>query len=368
MIPLVDPRAEYESLKSELDKVILGVAGSGQYVLGANVEAFEKEFAAYIGVEHAIGTGSGTDALRIALLSLGVKTGDEVITSPFSFVATADSIAQIGAIPVFVDIDPETFNIDAHKIEHKISSKTKALLPVHLFGQPCEMDMIGDLADEYGLKVLEDCAQAAGAGFGAKKTGSIGHAGAFSFFPTKNLGCMGDGGMITTNDDETANMARMLRVHGAASKYDHEMLGYNSRLDEVQAAVLRVKLKMLDGWINLRIQAAKLYDEHITAEHVTKPAVDNGSKHAFNIYTITTGKRDRLAAHLKKNDISSSVNYPTPLHLQKAFSYLGYEKNSLREAEQASSEVLSLPMHPHLSTQQVQTVADCVNSFDPYNG
>lgn len=367
MIPLMDPQAEYYALKKEIDEAMIKVAESGRYILGLNVEAFEKEFASYIGVKHAVGVASGTDALRIGLLALGVKPGDEVITTPFSFIATGDSIAQIGAVPVFVDTDPETFNIDVRKIEHKITSKTKAVVPVHLFGNPCGMDMIMDIADEYGLKVLEDCAQATGAGFGAKKVGSIGHAGSFSFFPTKNLGGLGDGGMIVTDSEETAGIARMLREHGADTKYNHSLLGFNSRLDEIQAAVLRIKLKMLDGWINLRNQSARLYDEYLSADHVTKPAVEEGSKHAFNIYTVRTESRDKLAGLLEKNDISSAVYYPKPLHLQKAFSYLGYEKNSLKEAERASREVLSLPMHAHLSAQQVRTVSDVINAFDQYN-
>lgn len=363
MIPQLDLRAQYEAIKDEIDQAVARVVKSGRYILGPEVEALEKEIASYCEAKFGVGVASGTDALEIALVACGVEPGDEVITTTFSFIATADTIVKTGAIPVFTDINPQTFNLDEDKIEHKITAKTKAIVPVHLYGQPAAMDKIMDLAEEYNLKVIEDCAQAIGAEYNGKKVGSLGDAGCLSFFPSKNLGCMGDGGMVVTSNKGLAEKVGLLRVHGQAGKYQSEMIGFNSRLDEIQAAILRVKLKYLDEWTRLRQEKAALYDELLKDSSVKTPYVASGVRHVFNQYTIRTPKRDELNEWLKKKEIGTAIYYPVPFHLQKVFEYLGYKEGSLPEAEKAAKEVLSLPIYPELTEEQIKEVIEAITSF-----
>jgi dTDP-4-amino-4,6-dideoxygalactose transaminase len=363
VIPQLDLVAQHKSIKEELDRAIGQVVASGNYILGPNVEALEREVASYCGTAHGVGVASGTDALHLALIACGVKEGDEVITTPFSFIATADTIAQVGAVPVFVDINPRAFNLDENKIEHKITARTKAIVVVHLYGQPARMDKIMTIAEEYGIKVIEDCAQAMGAEFQGRKVGSIGHAGCFSFFPTKNLGCMGDGGMVVTDDDEIAERVRMLRVHGQGKKYQSEILGFNSRLDEIQAAILRVKLKYLDTWNAERQNKASLYSRLLRDAPVVTPLVEEDTKHVFHQYTIRAPRRDELAKELEEKGIGVAIYYPVPFHLQKVFGYLGYQKGALPESEKGAREVLSLPIYPELEDSQVEEVAKEIKAF-----
>lgn len=360
MIPLADPTAEYLALKDEIDKALLDTAVSGRYILGPQVEMLEREIAGYTQVAHAVGVASGTDALKLALTACGVNPGDEVVTTPFSFIATADAISGIGAVPVFADIDPATFNLDSALVAPLITDRTRAIVPVHLFGQPADMPAIVALAREHDLAVVEDAAQAIGAKVGENKVGSLGTAGAFSFFPSKNLGCLGDGGMVTTDDPNIAERVRRLRVHGAGAKYLHDELGYNSRLDEIQAAVLRVKLTRLEEWTEIRRELAGLYDELLTgagAGELTTPHVAPGVRHVYNQYTILSDDRDDLAERLRRRDIASTVYYPRPLHLQKAFRFLGHETGAFPNAEAAAGRVLSLPMYPFLGAEGVREVA-----------
>lgn len=362
-IPFFDISRQNHSLKNELDKAIAQVVDSGRYILGENVSAFEKEFAEYCGTKYAVGVASGTDALHLALLACGIKPGDEVITSPFTFAASAEVIAYCGAIPVFVDIDPKTFNLAASKIEEKITKKTKALLPVHLFGQACDMSKIMEIAKKHNLAVIEDCAQAAGAEFQEKKVGSFG-IGCFSFFPTKNLGCFGDGGTITTNDEKLANEIKVLRSHGSRSQYHHDIIGYNSRLDELQAAILRVKLPNLDGYIERRRSNASLYKKFLKeTEQVLLPYELPGAKHAHNQFTIRVKERDKLLAFLKSKGIGAMVYYPISLHLQNALASFGYKQGVFPESEAAQNEAISLPIFPELQQKEIEEVCAAIKEF-----
>lgn len=350
-IPILDLRPEIEALWDELQEAITRVLRSGQFILGPEVNAFEQEVAAYLGVKHAIGLNSGTDALVIGLRALGIGPGDEVITTPFTFFATAEAISQVGAIPVFADIDPKSFNIDPNLIEEKITSRTKAILPVHLYGLPAEMDAILALAEQYGLKVLEDCAQAFGASYRGKKVGTLGHVGAFSFFPSKNLGAFGDGGLLVTNDDQVAEAARMLRAHGSRKKYFNEAIGYNSRLDALQAAILRVKLPYIDQWNEARRRVAKRYNELLKdIPGLVTPYEAPYSIHVYHQYTVrlTGGKRDKVKQFLADQGIGSMVYYPVPVH--KLPIYADHSV-SLPEAEKAAAEVLSLPIWPEIAEE-----------------
>lgn len=362
-ISFFDISRQNHSLKNELDKAIAQVVDSGRYILGENVSAFEKEFAEYCGTKYAVGVASGTDALHLALLACGIKPGDEVITSPFTFAASAEVIAYCGAIPVFVDIDPKTFNLAASKIEEKITKKTKALLPVQLFGQACDMGKIMEIAKKHNLAVIEDCAQATGAEFQNKKVGSFG-IGCFSFFPTKNLGCFGDGGMITTNDEKFASEIKVLRNHGSRSQYHHDIIGYNSRLDEIQAAILRIKLPNLDDYIERRRGNAGRY-KHLLKEiePVVLPLEMPYAKHSFNQFTIRVKDRDGLHSFLKSKGISTMVYYPISLHLQNAFVGLGYKQGVFPESEAAQNEVLSLPIFPELQQKETELVCAAIKEF-----
>lgn len=367
-VPLVDLKAQYDSIKDELDAAIHRVVRSGQFILGSEVKAFEDEMAAYCGTKYAVGVASGTDALQLALLACGIKAGDEVITTPFTFIATAESIAKCGATPVFVDIDPKTYNIAPAQIEYKISKKTKAILPVHLYGQPAAMERILDVARKHNLKVIEDCAQALGAEYKGKKVGSLGDAGCLSFFPSKNLGAYGDGGMVVTNDAQIAETVRILRVHGSKGTYQHVMHGFNSRLDALQAAILRVKLKHLDRWNELRRSKAALYTRLLSqVDGIEPPYFEKNCKSSCNYYTVRIKdsrlSRDELRKHLESKGIQTMVYYPLSLHLQEVCKYLKHKSGGFPQSEQAQEQVLTLPMYPELSEEQIEEVASEIKRF-----
>jgi dTDP-4-amino-4,6-dideoxygalactose transaminase len=340
------------------------VVGSGRYILGEQVAAFEQEFAAYCGTRFAVAVSSGTEALHLALRACGIKPGDEVITPSFTFVATAEAIAYCGATPVFVDIEPNSFNISPAKIEPKISPKTKAILPVHLFGLSCDMAKIMAMAAKYHLFVIEDCAQSTGAAWAKRRVGSFGQAGCFSFFPTKNLGCFGDGGLITTNDAGLADELKTLRGHGSRRTYYYDLIGYNSRLDELQAAILRVKLLHLAKYFEARRQHASFYCQELKEiKEIVLPAEPTGSYHTFNQFTLLAERRDELLAHLKSRQIGAMVYYPLSLHLQKAFAALGYHAGDLPESEQVQHQVISLPIFPELERSEQLSVCQAVKEF-----
>jgi len=363
-VSFFDNKKQHSLLRSEIDAEIAKVIDSGRFILGENVQAFEKETASYCGVKYGVGLASGTDAIQIALQSCGIKAGDEVITSPFTFVATVEAICYLGAKPVFVDIDPKTFTIDTTKIKKKISRKTKAILPVHLYGQAAEMDAINELAKKHNLKVVEDAAQAIGAEYKGRKACSLGDAGCLSFFPTKNLGCFGDGGMLLTNDEDVATNAKVYRDHGRKATYHYDYIGYNSRLDALQAAILRVKLKHLEKWESARIKNAAIYDKELsTVMEATRPFVAKDTKHVYNQYTIRAKNRNSLQAHLKEKGIGAMVYYPLSLHLQKAYSYLKYKFNDMPESELAQEEALSLPIYPELEENKIVEVCKAINEF-----
>ncbi|MGI5883230.1 MAG: DegT/DnrJ/EryC1/StrS family aminotransferase [Dethiobacteria bacterium] len=350
--------------RDELMTAIEEVVSSGMFILGKTVEEFEQSLAHYCGVKHAIGVANGSDALYIALAAMGIGEGDEVITTPFTFFATAGSIVRTGATPVFADIDPRTFNLDPAEVARKTTLRTKAVMPVQLFGQPCNMDPINDIAKKHGLKVVEDAAQAIGATYKGQKVGTLGDAACISFFPTKNLGAFGDAGAIVTDDDEIADTCRMLRAHGSKKKYVHEMMGINSRLDALQAKILKVKLQYLDEWANRRRAVAAKYNELLgTLSRVRVPYVDEGCHHVYHQYTICVEDRDSLRAHLSEEGVASTVYYPIPLHLQKVFANLGYKEGDFPNSERACKTVLSLPMFPELSRAEIVAVADTIASF-----
>ena len=378
-IPLVDLKAQYDSIKDEIDAAIHRVVQSGQFILGPEVKAFEDEMAAYCGTKYAVGVASGTDALHLALLACGIKAGDEVITSPFTFIATAESIAKCGATPVFVDIDPKTYNIDPQKIDEFLSTnsplperertkvRVKAIIPVHLYGQPAAMEHIHDIARKHNLKVIEDCAQALGAEYKGKKVGSLGDAGCLSFFPSKVLGAYGDGGMVVTNDPEIAETVKILRVHGSKTTYQHVMHGFNSRLDALQAAILRVKLKQLDRWNELRRGKAALYTRLLSqVDGIEPPYFDKDCKSSCNYYTVRIKyshlSRDELRKHLESEGIQTMVYYPLSLHLQEVYKYLGHKLGDFPHSEQAQEQVLTLPMYPELSEEQIELVVQSVRN------
>lgn len=358
-IPMVDLTAQHDSLKRDIEHALQTILKSGHFILGANVRSFEEEIAEYMGVRYAVGVASGTDALYLSLKALGISRGDEVITTPFSFIAAAEAIAYSGAVPVFVDIDRETLNIDPSKVEEKITPRTKAILPVHLFGQPVEMDEILSLAGKHHLKVVEDCAQSFGAMYHGSMVGSFGETGCFSFYPSKNLGAYGDGGIITTGDPETYRMLKLLRNHGSESGYQHKYIGFNSRLDEIQAAILRIKLKHVDRYNSERRKLAQLYSSLICGV-VQCPAERQDSFHVYHQYTIRSPRRNEVKEALGEKAISSVIYYPFPIHLQEAFGYLGYKKGDFPECEAASEKVLSLPIYPELGTEKVRLVCDAV--------
>ena len=371
-IPPVDLGQQYKSISEEANAAVLQVLTSGRYINGPVVEAFEQQLGQYIGASYCLGCNSGTDALFLALKALQVGPGDEVITTPFTFIATAETISAVGATPVFVDIDRQTFNFDLEQVEAAITDRTKAIIPVHLFGQPVDMTRLMAIAQAHNLKVIEDCAQAAGAGWFDQKVGSIGHIGCFSFFPTKNLGACGDAGAVTTNDPVLADAIRMLRDHGRRTGYYHEQIGVNSRLDALQAAILQIKLRHLDTWNSQRQTVAEYYQKLLgQLSNVIAPAEIVSSQHAWNYYTIRltaeasnaeqSGKsasflRDQVQSQLQQQGINCMVYYPIPLHLQPVYADLGYQPGRFLAAEQAANQVLSLPMFPELSTEQQERV------------
>ena len=358
-IPFQNLRQEYSDLKEEIDSAVTSVLESGSYILGENVAAFEHEYATYCDVKHGIGVASGTDALTLALSALDIGRGDEVITVPNTYVATADAIVRNNATPVFVDIAHMSYLLNATAIKAAITARTKAIIPVHLYGQPADMQPIMELAKEHDLFVIEDACQAHGAEYRHRKAGSLGDIAAFSFYPTKNLGCCGDGGMVVTNSNDMADKIRELRNYGQRIKHVHVHVGYNSRLDELQAAILRVKLKRLDRWIAKRRTIASLYNE-LLPRSVVRPYVAPIAKHAYHLYVIRTKNRDEMRQKLMGQGIETAIHYPTPIPQQVAYAYLGHTVRPLPCAESTAKHILSLPMHPYLELRDIEYIADAV--------
>jgi len=367
-VPLLDLKEQNETLRPQIEAALARVLDSNGFILGGEVAALEEELAAYCGSKHAIGCASGSDAILLALMALDIGPGDEVITTPYSFFATVSSITRLGAIPVFVDIDPATYNLDAGQLEAKITERTKAIEPVHLYGQCADMAEINRIADKHGIPVVEDAAQAIGADEQGSRAGAMGAVGCFSFYPSKNLGGMGDGGFLTTNDDALAQKLRILRVHGAENRYYHKFVGLNSRLDGFQGAVLRVKLPHLEDWTEKRRENAARYRQLLTdaglTEQVGLPVERENCRHIYNQYVIRVPNvRDDLRAFLGENGIGSDVYYPVPLHLQECFAYLGYREGDLPEAERAANETLALPIYPELTSDQQEYVVAKIREF-----
>lgn len=358
MIPFVDLRAENSEIGGEIAQAVEAVVRSGWFILGGRVERFEGEFSKYVGTQYGIGVNSGSDALYLALKAVGVGEGDEVITVSHTFISTADAIVRNGAKPVFVDIDPDTYCIDVSRIEESITTKTRAILPVHLYGHPADMEPIMEIAKRFDLAVVEDACQAHGAEYRGKKVGSIGHVGCFSFYPIKNLGAYGDGGIAVTENEELAEKLRMLRNYGQSQKYHHDFVGVNSRLDEIQASILSVKLKRLDEWNEKRRRVAKLYDELLGNSNVTIPVQKEYAKHVYHLYVIRCKERDKLQQHLLANGIQTQIHYPIPVHRQKAYQGVAADAN-VQVTERMCQEILSLPMHPFLGEDEVRAVAEC---------
>lgn len=391
-IPLIDLKAQYKSISEDLDRVTKEVLSSAGYIMGKNVTEFEKEFAEYIGVKHAISVGNGTDALVIALKSLGIGAGDEVITTPFTFFATAETISAVGATPVFVDVEKDTFNIDPTKIEDKITNKTKAILPVHIFGQSVKMDEINAIAKKHNLKVIEDACQAVGSKYKGKNIGTLGDVACFSFFPTKNLGCAGDGGIIVTSDDSIATIARALRTHGSGEtgqkaynllnnineevqtvknsddtvynplKYYNYLIGFNTRLDAIQAAILRVKLPHLDKWNAKRREIAKIYDENLKDTELVTPVIKEDNESVYHMYILQSENREAILEKLKEKGVATGVYYPVPLHLQKVYKNLGYKEGDMPVAEYLSHRTFAIPVYPELNDEQVNYIIDSIKN------
>ncbi len=364
-IQLVDLKAQYETIKQDIDAVIKDVISETAFIGGQYVKRFEDAFAGFCGVRHCIGVGNGTDALFIALKTLGIGAGDEVITVANSFIATSEAITLTGARVVFVDINPTTYNIDAHRIEEKITARTKAIVPVHLYGQPADMDPILRLARKHGLKIVEDCAQAHGARYKGRTIGSLGDMACFSFYPGKNLGGYGDAGAIVTGDDALAKKARMFANHGRVDKYDHEIEGVNSRLDGMQAAILGVKLKHLDEWSESRRRNAYLYNEYLKDTGLVTPTEIADVRAVYHLYVVRTKKdqRQALQEHLKAKGIATGIHYPIALPNLKAYAYLKHAGSDFPEATKASEEILSLPMYAELSEHQIQTIAEGIKQY-----
>ncbi|MDO9423470.1 MAG: DegT/DnrJ/EryC1/StrS family aminotransferase [Methylobacter sp.] len=356
MIPMVNLKAQYVGIKDEVERGLAETIENCSFILGPNVQAFEKEAADYLGVKHAIAVASGTDALHLALIAEGIGAGDEVITTAFTFIATAEAIKYVGAIPVFVDIDPKTFNISPEAIAKAITPKTKAVMPVHLFGQPADMTAIKQLCDRHNLKLIEDCCQSFGASINGKQTGAIGHAAGYSFFPSKNLGAFGDGGLVVTNSDETAAKLKMLHNHGSDVRYYHDVIGYNSRLDEMQAVILRAKLKRIDQYNKDRRRAGHYYSELLIDLPLTTPFEDGLGEHVYHQYTVLCERRDELLKALQDKQIACAVYYPVPLHRQNVFKQ-EYAAVSLPVTEFVAANCLSLPICPFLEGDSIREIA-----------
>jgi dTDP-4-amino-4,6-dideoxygalactose transaminase len=368
-VPLLDLRAQYAPLKEEMQEAVGRVMDSQQFILGPDVAALEEEIASYTGARHAIACASGSDALLLALMGLDIAAGDEVITTPYSFFATAAAIARLGARPVFVDIEPATYNLDVSKLETAVTERTRAVMPVHLYGQCAEMDALTEISLRHSLPIIEDAAQAIGAEDHERQAGVMGAIGCFSFYPSKNLGAAGDAGMMTTDDDALADRLRSLRVHGSREKYHHELLGVNSRLDSLQAAILRVKLPHLDAWSDARRANAgrydRLFEDAGLTEEIGLPFVRENVRHIFNQYVIRVrnGRRDALAEHLKRCGVGTDIYYPIPLHLQACFNYLGHRPGDFPESERAARESLALPIYPELTAEQQSYVVEMIREF-----
>jgi len=361
MIPFLDLKAQYKSIKSEIDSAVLGVLESTQFVLGENVAAFEREFASYCGVAHGIAVNSGTSALHLALLAAGVGPGDEVVTIPFTFVATVSAICYTGATPVFVDIEPRSFTMDPSKLEQAITPRTKAILPVHLYGQMADMGAILEIANRHGIPVIEDACQAHGAEYNGRRAGSLGASGCFSFYPGKNLGAYGEGGIMVTNDDAQAKKVRMLRDWGQEKRYHHVLKGFNYRMEGIQGAILSVKLRYLEAWTEARRARAREYDALLKdSETVKAPAQLPGRRHVYHIYAVRSADRDGLQQLLQADGVQTGLHYPIPVHLQEAHADLGYTAGDFPESEAAANEVLSLPIFPELTSSQVEQVVTAV--------
>ena len=362
-VPFLDLKRQYASIQKDVDGAISRVLSHTQFVLGPEVKSFEENLARYCGTKFAVGCASGTDALLLSLRACGVEPGDEVITSTFSFFATAGAISRLGAIPVFVDILPKSYNIDTSQIEKKITPQTKVIMPVHLYGQCADMDEILSLAKRHNLRVVEDAAQAIGASYQGKKAGGLGELGCFSFFPSKNLGGLGDGGMVTCPSDEDAELVRKLRVHGSKPKYYHSLVGYNSRLDSLQAAALSVKLKYLESWTGGRRKRAARYNQLLAGLPFETPFEPEHNFHIYHQYTVAVPKRNELRKFLTEREVGTEIYYPLPLHLQECYASLGYKKGSFPVAEKSSVEVLSLPIFPELTDEEQNFVAASVREF-----
>lgn len=364
-IPLLDLKEQYNSIKKEIDAAMKRVIDEQNFIMGEDVKLLESEVAAYCGSSYGIGVSSGTDALILALKALDIGEGDEVITSPFTFMATAGAISNVGAKPVFCDIEPKTYNIDPKGIEKNITKRTKAIMPVHLYGQSADMDPILAIAKSNKLKVIEDNAQAIGATYKGRKTGSMGDAGCISFFPSKNLGAFGDGGMVVTGSEEIADRIKVLRVHGSKKRYIHSVIGTNARLDNLQAAVLRVKLRHLDGWAEKRQANAALYNELFKGSEVVTPYLLPGNTHVYHQYVISVplGRRDALMDHLDKSGVEARVYYPIPLHMQECYIGLGYKPGTMPNSEKAALSTLALPVYPELGKEDVEFITSAIKTF-----
>ena len=362
-VPLLDLKAQYADIRPDIDDAVRRVMESTRFIGGPEVSALEEEIARYSQCPHGIGCASGTDALLLALRALSIGAGDEVVTTAYSFFASAGTVANVGATPVFVDIDPRTYNLDPHRLEAAITPRTKAVVAVHLFGQCCDLAAVQAICDKHKLWLIEDAAQAIGSEWEGKRAGSIGDFGCFSFFPSKNLGCAGDGGMVVARNAEYADKVRLLRDHGARPKYFHQIVGTNSRLDALQAAILRVKLRHLDRWSEARARNASLYNQLFEGSRVGRPYRDPRSRHIYNQYVIRVVGRDELKQHLTDRGVSTEIYYPGPLHLQKCFSLLGYHAGDMPHAEAACQETLALPIYPELTEDQIRYVAATVRDF-----
>lgn len=363
MIPFLDLKSQYASIKKEIDAAIQNTVNHGQFILGQNVEAFEEEFARYCGVRYCVGVSSGTSALFLALVACGIGEGDEVITATNTFISTALAISYTGAKPIFVDIDPKTYNIDVSRIEEKITSRTKAIVPVHLYGQPADMDPLTNLAQRYSLKVIEDACQAHGAEYRGRKTGSLGDCGCFSFYPTKNLGAYGDGGAVVTDDSEIAGKIASLRNYGQHARYYHDLIGFNARLDEIQAAILRVKLRHLDDWNEGRRRNASYYNELLKHAAVVLPKEADYARHVYFLYVIRAKNREDLQLYLSQEGIVTLIHFPIPIHLQKAYESLQYRRGDFPVAEECADEVLSLPVYPEMEREWIGRIANAILGF-----
>ncbi len=363
-VKLLDLTAQFEEIEDEVRTALDEVFSTQQFILSDKVKELERAIAEYCGVGHAVAVASGTDAILLSLMALDIGEGDEVITTPFTFFSTASSIVRVGATPVFVDIEPSTFNIDPEKVRHAIGPRTKAIVAVHLFGQAADMEPIMKIASERGISVIEDACQSIGARYRGRRVGSIGDAGCFSFFPTKNLGCFGDGGMVVTNSEKLAARIRSLRVHGSKKRYYHDEIGINSRLDEIQAAVLVVKLAYLEKWNSKRRTNARFYDEALAdAEEVKTPYVPDYNESVYNQYVVRVEKRDELREFLTSQGVGTEIYYPIPLHLQKCFGFLDHRVGDFPESERAASEVLALPIYPELTEEELGFVVEKIRSF-----